>query len=108
MRSFLLALFILAAPLPIDGLVDKTEFEGKEVVLVNPNGNHWGQEEWGSLEDYGYIPLRLLTPSKLIAWKVDVDLTHPYAYEEDAPKALWKSIPSHHQQVRVVFEPGLP
>ena len=108
MRSLLLALFILTAPLPIDGLVDMTEFEGKEVVLVNPYRDYWGQEEWGSLEDYGYIPLRLLTPSKLIAWKVDVDVTHPYAYEEDAPKALWKSIPSHHQQVRVVFEPGLP
>tara|TARA_B100001540_G_scaffold315306_1_gene342234 strand:- start:7015 stop:9852 length:2838 start_codon:yes stop_codon:yes gene_type:complete len=100
-------MFILVAPLPLDGLVDEENLGGCEVILQLSGGDVWGQTEWEALEQYGYIPLRLLTPTELVAWKND-GAQHPDAYESGIPNALWKSIPDEGQTVRVVFEPGLP
>ena len=107
MRSLLLAVLILVAPLPIDELVDEEEYTGREVILEIPNNQVWSQQDWENLEDYGYRPLRLLNPSTLIAWKSDVNAQHPTALEYNAEKAVWKSEPHEGQYVRVVFEPGL-
>ena len=100
-------MFILVAPLPLDGFVDNEKFDGYEVLLQLTSDEVWSQAEWEILEQYGYIPLRLLTPTELIAWKND-GAQHPTAHEYESPKALWKSIPNEGQTVRVVFEPGLP
>jgi hypothetical protein len=107
-RSLLLTLLLLVAPLPLGDLVDEDVFVGTEVELHLPNGQVWGQSEWDNLVEFGYIPLRLMTPSELVAWKVNVDAQHPSASENEAQRAVWKSIPVEGQTVRVVLEPGLP
>ena len=66
-RSLLLTLLLLVAPLPLGDLVDEDVFVGTEVELHLPNGQVWGQSEWDNLVEFGYIPLRLMTPSELVA-----------------------------------------
>ena len=107
-RSLLLAMFVLVAPIPLEGLVDDNVFDGKEVVLHQFADEVWTQDDWNALESFGYTPLRLLTPSSLIVWKHDIRANHPQAFEEDSPLVDWKSIPEAGQDVRVVFEPNLP
>lgn len=101
-------MFVLVAPIPLEGLVDENVFDGKEVVLHRFADEVWMQDGWNALESFGYTPLRLLTPSSLIVWKHDIGANHPQAFEEDSPLVDWKSIPEAGQDVRVVFEPNLP
>ena len=61
-RSLLLALFVLVAPIPLEGLVDEDSFTEGEVILHRMN-DVWMQEDWTALESVGYTPLRLVTPS---------------------------------------------
>ena len=67
-RSLLLALFVLVAPIPLEGLVDEDSFTEGEVILHRMN-DVWMQGDWAALESFGYTPLRLVTPSALIVWK---------------------------------------
>ena len=101
-------MFVLVAPIPLEGLVDENIFDGKEVILHRFADEVWMQDDWNALESFGYTPLRLLTPSSLIVWKHDIRANHPQAFEEDSPLVDWKSIPEAGQDVRVVFEPNLP
>lgn len=107
-RSLLLAFLLLAAPLPVGELIESEVFLGQEVVLQLPENQVWSQQDWSELSVFGYNPLRLVTPSELLAWKSAVDAQHPRASESDAAGAFWKSIPIDGQLVRIVFEPGLP
>lgn len=107
-RSLLLTLLLLVAPLPLGELIDEEIFVGREVELHLPNGQVWSQSDWEDLVGFGYTPLRLITPSELVVWKLDVNAQHPSASEKDAQRAGWKSIPVDGQIVRVVLEPGLP
>ena len=61
MRSLLLAMFILVAPLPLDGLVDEENLGGCEVILQLSGGDVWGQTEWEALEPVSYTHLTLPT-----------------------------------------------
>ncbi len=108
MRSILLALFILVAPLPLDGMLDDGVFHGQEVVLALPEGSVWSQSAWDGLEEHGYAPLRLATPSVLVAWQMEPNAGHPSATEYNVLPALFKSVPFDGQRVKLVFEPGLP
>ena len=108
MRSIWLALFILVAPLPLEGVLDDEMFDQHEVVLQLPEGEVWSQSGWMGLGEFNYVPLRLLTPSALVAWKVSSDAHHPIAAETKTSDVVWKSYPSEGQSVRLVFEPGLP
>lgn len=107
-RSLLLAFLLLAAPLPVGELVESEVFFGQEVVLQLPENQVWSQHDWSELSVFGYNPLRLVTPSELLAWKSTVDAQHPRASESDAKEAAWKSTPADGQLVRIVLEPGLP
>ena len=107
-RSLLLAFLLLAAPLPVGELTESEVFFGQEVVLRLSENQVWSQQDWSELSVFGYDPLRLVTPSELLAWKSAVDAKHPRASESDAMGAIWKSIPIDGQLVRIVFEPGLP
>ena len=107
MRSLLLALFVLVAPIPLEGLVDEDSFTEGEVILHRMN-DVWMQEDWTALESFGYTPLRLVTPSALIVWKHSEEATYPQSMEGDAPTVDWKSVPEAGQDVRIVFEPNLP
>ena len=107
-RSLLLAFLLLAAPLPVGEFVGDEVFYGEEVVLQLPKNQTWSQYDWSELSTFGYNPLRLLTPSQLLAWKSTVHAQHPHASESEAEKATWKSTPMDGQLVRIVLEPGLP
>ena len=55
-RSLLLALFVLVAPIPLEGLVDEDSFTEGEVILHRMN-DVWMQEDWTALESVGYTPV---------------------------------------------------
>ena len=97
MRSIWLALFILVAPLPLEGVLDNEVFHEHEVVLQLSEGEVWSQSDWMALDEFSYVPLRLLTPSALVAWKVGSDADHPVATESETSDVVWKSYPSEKQ-----------
>ena len=107
-RSLLVAVLILASPLPLGWVSDAPTNGGYEVLLHDTDDEMWAQSEWEGLKEFGYTPLRLLSPKTLVAWK-HVDAFLPTTIlESEAPLAPWKSIPFEGQTVRVVLEPGLP
>ena len=107
-RSLLLAVLLLAAPLPLGDVNDKQVYSGEEVLLLLPEGQVWGQSDWDMLSGFGFTPLRSISASELLAWKIEQEARHPTSSEFDAEKAVWKSLPLEGQTVRVVLEPGLP
>ena len=109
MRSALLLVLLMAAPLSL--VHDQTPLrqQGEEVRLVLPEGEVWTQMAWDSIIQSGYVPLRIVSPAELVAWKLDRsssssfdDIEYP---KESAP---WHSTPVAGQFVTIVFEPGLP
>ena len=108
MRSLLLAVLLLVAPLPIGEVVHERIYSGEEVILQLPEGQIWKQSDWDVLHEFGFIPLRSVSPSDLLVWKSEKEVNHPTAIEVDAGKAPWKSTPSDGETVHVVLEPGLP
>ena len=108
MRSLLLAVLLLVAPLPIGDVNDETFYSGEESILLLPEGQVWGQSDWDMLSDFGFTPLRSISASELLVWKINEEAHHPTAIEFNAEKAEWKSLPHEGQTVRVVLEPGLP
>ena len=108
MRSLLLAVLLLVAPLPLGDVIDEKFYSGEEALLLLPEGRVWGQSDWDMLHDFGFIPLRSISPSELLVWKFEEGAHHPTASEFDVGLAEWKSLPLEGQTVRVVLEPGLP
>ena len=108
MRSLLLAVLLLVAPLPIGNVHDEAFYSGEEAILRLPEGQVWGQSDWDMLHQFGLTPLRSISPSELLVWKLEKGAQHPTASELNSEKAEWKSLPHEGQTVRVVLEPGLP
>ena len=108
MRSLLLAVLLLVAPLPLGDVNDETFYSGEEAILLLPEGQVWKQSDWDMLSDFGFTPLRSISASELLVWKLEEGARHPTASEFDAEKAVWKSLPVEGQTVRVVLEPRLP
>ena len=107
MRSLLLAVLLLVAPLPIGDVNDETFYSGEESILLLPEGQVWRQSDWDMLSDFGFTPLRSISASELLVWKINEEAHHPTAIEFDAEKAVWSSLPHEGETVRVVLEPGL-
>ena len=108
MRSLLLAVLLLVAPLPLGDVNDETFYSGEEAILLLPEGQVWKQSDWDMLGDFGFSPLRSISASELLVWKLVEEAHHPTASEFDAEEAVWNSLPHNGQTVRVVLEPGLP
>ena len=108
MRSLLLAVLLLVAPLPLGDVVDEKFYSGEEAILLLPEGQVWKQSDWDMLNDFGYTPLRSISASELLVWKLKEEAHHPTASEFNAEKAVWNSFPTEGQTVRVVLEPRLP
>ena len=108
MRSLLLAVLLLVAPLPLEDVNDEEVYSGEEVLLLLPEGQIWEQSGWDMLSVFGFTPLRSASASELLVWKIEQEASHPTASEFDAERAVWKSLPLDGQTVRVVLEPGLP
>ena len=94
MRSLLLAVLLLVAPLPLGDVNDETFYSGEEAILLLPEGQVWKQSDWDMLSDFGFTPLRSISASELLVWKLEEEAHHPTASEFNAEKAVWKSLPS--------------
>ncbi|MCH1442761.1 MAG: S8 family serine peptidase, partial [Candidatus Poseidoniaceae archaeon] len=108
MRSALLLVLLLAAPLSLVHDQAPLELKGEEVQLTLPNDEQWTQTAWDNAIQSGYVPLRIVSPTELIAWKLDQTAQTFHGLETVNEPAPWQSIPSNGQSVTVVFEPNLP
>ena len=108
MRSALLLVLLLAAPLSLVHDQAPLELRGEEVRLTLPNDELWTQTAWDNAIQSGYVPLRIVSPTELIAWKLDQTAQTFHGLETVNEPAPWQSIPFSGQSVTVVFEPNLP
>ena len=108
MRSLLLAVLLLVAPLPLGEVNDERYYSGEEAILLLPEGQVWTQSDWDMLNEFGFTPLRSISASELLVWKLEEEAHHVTASEFNAEKAVWNSFPTAGQTVRVVLEPRLP
>ena len=108
MRSALLLVFLLAAPLSMVHEQAPIELRGEEVQLTLPDGELWTQTAWEEAIHSGYVPLRIVSPTELIAWKLDKTTQPFHGIESENEPAHWQSTPHQGQSVTIVFEPGLP
>ena len=108
MRSALLLVLLLAAPLSLVHDQAPLELRGEEVRLTLPNDELWTQTAWDNAIQSGYVPLRIVSPTELIAWKLDQTAQTFHGLETVNEPAPWQSIPFSGQSVNVVFEPNLP
>ena len=76
--------------------------------LTLPNDELWTQTAWDNAIQSGYVPLRIVSPTELIAWKLDQTAQTFHGLETVNEPAPWQSIPFSGQSVTVVFEPNLP
>lgn len=76
--------------------------------LTLPNDELWTQTAWDNAIQSGYVPLRIVSPTELIAWKLDQTAQTFHGLETVNEPAPWQSIPFSGQSVNVVFEPNLP
>ncbi len=107
-RSALLLVLLLAAPLSLVHDQAPLELRGEEVILTLPEGELWTQTAWDNVIQSGYVPLRVVSPTELIAWKLDRTIQSFDRVESVNEPAPWQSIPFAGQFVSIVFEPNLP
>lgn len=83
---------------------------GNERVLVKDDGI-WSQEEWDALAEFGYTPLRMLSPAEVLTWKSPDAAELADFSEKPAPPVQYKGNMiqfEEHPHLRLVFEPRLP
>ena len=108
MRSALLLVLLLAAPLSLVHDGAPLELKGEEVRLTLPEGELWTQTAWDNAIQSGYVPLRIVSQTELIAWKLDRTIQTFDGVESVNEPAPWQSIPNSGQFITIVFEPSLP
>ena len=83
---------------------------GGERVLILEEGV-WTQDMWTSLADVGYTPLRMLSPSEVLVWKVSGAGIVQGVDDGEAPTVQFKGDVgrfTEYESFRFVFEPSLP
>ena len=108
MLSALLLVLLLAAPLSLVHDGAPLELKGEEVRLTLPKGELWTQTAWDNAIQSGYVPLRIVSQTELIAWKLDRTIQTFDGVESVNEPAPWQSIPHSGQFITIVFEPNLP
>jgi hypothetical protein len=118
MRPVILLLLVLLMPISTAFLTDnigpgETIGEGGEIEIILKDG-YWSQDNWNALQNNGVTPLRIISPSTLLAWTnaEDINLDLPVEIN-DAQQAPYKAgldglLPSSETMLRLVFEPRLP
>jgi hypothetical protein len=118
MRPVILLLLVLLMPISTAFLTDnigpgETIGEGGEIEIILKDG-YWSQDNWNALKNNGVTPLRIISPSTLLAWTnaEDINLDLPVEIN-DAQQAPYKAgldglLPSSETMLRLVFEPRLP
>ena len=90
---------------------EPVDFVDGEIILEIADGL-WTHEGWIDLERRGLEPLRIISPTRLLAWG-DASIEVPGAIHLEAPDALWKEGNSGggvnpHGLVKILLEPRLP
>ncbi|MEJ6530577.1 MAG: hypothetical protein QNL81_03225, partial [Euryarchaeota archaeon] len=118
MRPVILLLLVLLMPISTAFLTDnigpgETIGEGGEIEIILKDG-YWSQDNWNALKNNGVTPLRIISPSTLLAWgsAEDINLDLPVEIN-DAQQSPYKAgldglLPSSETMLRLVFEPRLP
>ena len=112
MRPAFIVTLLLLLPI-VQGLSPSLEMEkaaGGEHVLVLEEGL-WTQEQWDTLESFGYTPLRMLSSSEVLTWKSPDAVELDGISQKAPPLTQFKGDLVHfdeHQFHRFVFEPRLP
>jgi len=118
MRPVILLLLVLLMPLSTAFLTDNIDPRdaiggGQEIEIILKDG-YWTQDNWNALKNSGITPLRIISPSTLLAWNgaEDINLDLPVEIN-DAKQAQYKAgldglQPSADTILRLVFEPRLP
>ena len=118
MRPVILLLLILLMPLSTAFLTDNIDSsevigEGQEIEIVLKDG-YWTQDNWNTVKNNGVTPLRIISPSTLLAWSSAEDINLDLNVEiNKAKQAQYKAgldglQPSTDTMLRLVFEPRLP
>ncbi|MDE0557098.1 MAG: S8 family serine peptidase [Candidatus Poseidoniaceae archaeon] len=118
MRPAIILLLVLLMPLATAFLTDNTDYpvtigEGGEIEIVLKDG-YWTQDNWNVVKNNGLTPLRIISPSTLLAWGSAGDINLDLNIEiNEAKQAQYKAgldglQPSPDTILRLVFEPRLP
>jgi len=85
------------------------EVDGSEELLRLSEGV-WTSQEWAEIEQYGVVPLRIVSPETLLVWQPKQSVLPPYVEVIPFEDAVWKEGLSDGgwDFVRLVFEPNLP
>ena len=118
MRPVFLLLLVLLAPLSTAFLTvgngsPPADEQGVEVEITLSEG-YWSQTNWNILKDNGIYPLRVISPSTILAWQVteNIELNLPVKITNSQPAQYKSGVdglqPSDGDALRLVFEPRLP
>ena len=116
MRRALVMVLLLFLPAanayvaPEPSFAEPSVFLDGEIILERIDG-FWTHEDWMDLERRGLEPLRIMSPTHLLAWG-DASIEVPGLMHLDAPAALWKDGgdggTNPHGLVKILLEPRLP
>jgi len=118
MRPVFLLLLVLLLPLStafltVDVGSPSSVVEGGEIEITLEEG-YWTQANWNEVKNNGVSPLRVISPSTLLAWSdsKEIDLDLPVEIVE-AQSAQYKAgldglQPVDGDMLRLVLEPRLP
>ncbi len=118
MRPVFILLLVLLMPLStafltVDNSSQYSVNEGKEIEITLED-DYWTQANWNELKNNGIYPLRIISPSTVLAWSVsdNIELDLPVEIIE-AHSAQYKAgldglQPSKGDMLRLVLEPRLP
>ncbi|MGB2296552.1 MAG: S8 family serine peptidase [Poseidonia sp.] len=83
--------------------------DGREELLRLSEGV-WTSQEWVEIEQYGVVPLRVVSPETLLVWQPKHSVLPSYVEAIPFEDAVWKEGLSDGgwDFVRLVFEPNLP
>ena len=109
MLLFLPAVNAMFAPSYIDE--QNQDVRPGEMIVEIDNGV-WTHQHWDEMGAAGIAPLRVLSPTQLLAWGLASDVSEGYT-SHPAPDASWRVAldgepPMSGESVRILIEPRLP
>lgn len=118
MRPVIMLLLVLLMPLSTAFLSNGEDFtsglnQGQEVEILLDQGV-WEQNNWNLLKQEGFTPLRVLSPSLILAWSDgESGALDIWATVGEASPAQYKSAsnalhPLAGDEIKLLFEPRLP
>ena len=118
MRPVFLLVLVLLMPLTTAFLITENgqqsnDVFGEEVEITLSDG-YWSQANWNLLKEDGFFPLRVISPSTILAWRVteNIELELPVEINDSQPAQYKAGLvglqPSEGVMLRIILEPRLP